>query len=349
MQRYCPSCGGTGGPFVRNLCLRCFVERYGLVEVPRGVELTACKYCGGFLVQGRWVRGLALDEVLHSVLRSRVKPSAPEVAEPEVEQVELEGRSKARVLVSASVAGARLSKEYLVEVRLRRGICPSCARGASKTWEALIQVRGGSGRVSAFMLRELGRLLETLPVELRESIVDVEEVRGGVDLKFADAGAARLVASKIRRELMAKTVETHKLVGRRSDGKPKTKVTISVRLPDVTPGDLLVLDSGEVVLVEGLRSGRLMFKRGDGRRGSLGWDDVWSKARILRKLGPGDSVHAMVMSVTPNAIVFLAMEGDYRVMEYHRSQVRVLSGELKEGATVLLYPLGDKVYVVSGS
>jgi len=361
MARTCPRCGRSDAEvgFIGPLCRDCYVEVHGLARLPPGFHYVYCQYCGRYKYRGGWNEPAGdLEETLRYVLLAhltrKLRPTE-HVDEAWVEDVRFErpvvgpGMYRAIVRIAGSAGGVQASEERIVNVKVDAAVCPDCTnRITGRGYNAIVQVRGSGGRLSEETRRSVEEYLaKLLSGGLAESIISVEYPKEGMDLLVADPSVARMIAAKLRNTFMAKTVETYKLVGRNPDGTRKGRLTISVRIPEISPGDIVDVGGRPHLYVSRERgSAPLMVDLESGREYRLSPDELWQKGFRIHPEG-AEVRRYMLMSRSPSTIVFLDADSGYtRVVEVPSDQVHVYVDDFSEGSVFKVYVSGPRVYVV---
>ncbi len=361
MDRVCPVCGRSSRevPFVGGLCRDCYIEHVGVARLPPALRFVYCKYCGAYRYQGGWNQGLGdpgetLVEYAHLVLSKKLKPTRS-VSEAWIEEVRLDrpfhGPGIYRLLVRVagrSVEGVPLTQELVVEARAEAAVCPACtARLTERGYEAIVQIRGSEGRLGGRLRGEVEGFLGRLDPRLRDAIVKVDEVREGIDLYVLDHASARMIAGKIRAAFMGRTVDTYKLVGRRPDGKRRGRLTISVRIPDIEPGDVLLVGGREALYLGRGRRGGLFVDMRTGMHFEIDAETLWERG-FRRHPGGAAERRLMLISREGGTYVFLDADTDYqKVLEYPREYVHVYTDRLAEGSLYRAFLVGRRLYIIS--
>lgn len=352
--RFCARCGKrveTQSSLLKGLCTDCYLEVYGFAELPRSINVTLCNGCGAYKAGGRWLPspgdlGGSIQAAVEAELLPNVSP-ASEVSSLTLEElgIRMESSHTGSILARFSVVlrnGVKAEREAHIPLKVSYGLCPQCIRRAGKAYEAIIQVRGEGGRLSHRQWLEVERFLSTLPRRLAESIGEVEELREGVDLKVTDQGAARIIAAKLRERFAAKVVETHKVVGRRRDGKAKVRTTYSVRLPGIVEGEKLIY-RGDLVTVERISENRVRLRNTRGKVVTIRGDELW-REDVFERIDAARLEEYMVTAVTGTTIHLLKMD-TYETLEVPKAWLVPHSG-LGPGVLVKVYRSCNKLYVL---
>lgn len=346
--------------FVGSLCLDCFIDKYGLVDHKSlELEINMCKRCGSLKYKGKWVSDKSIEDVIYELLQSQLKPSNDAVKELSIESIRISRLQGLDLMAIVSLNAVLLTdrgykavrKSLEIPVKVKYALCPECIRLASKSWSAVLQIRSSGKTLTHLQLDNLRRFLSKIPYGLRKSIVEIEDVKGGIDIKISDQQSARIIASKMKREFLAKITETHKVIGREKSGKPKTRMTISIRLPSVEVGDTIRLSDGSIGTIKDLGNGRIIIDTGSKSKLTISQKDLWERKTgpdIIERIPASELEEALVFSVTPKHVSFMLLSSGYEIVEYTKDKIKILGGEISEGKTVRVYRDREKgiIYVL---
>ena len=359
-MKICPRCGRSEGeaPFIGGLCKDCYVEVHGVAKIPGQIQFLFCQYCGRYKYQGGWNEPSGtveetIRDYVEMVIARKGRPTQ-DIEEFWVEDIRLErpytGPGIYRVLVT--IAGRSgdviVSERRLVNVKVDVGVCPMCTNRITKRgYNAIIQVRSSDGRLSKGLRRRIDKFLEEqLSTVLRSSIIGIEERREGFDILVNEPSTARMIAAKLRSEFMGKTVETWKLVGRKSDGSRKGRLTILVRLPDIGFGDIIDIGGEKYLyLARSPRGAPLMLNLSTGREVTMRPDVLW-RSGFRKEDGRPEARRLMLLSVDRAAILFMDVDRGYETIEFPRSRVRIMVEGFEPGKTYRVIVIGGRAYVL---
>jgi len=150
-------------------------------------------------------------------------------------------------------SGTRVEGTFLLQIS--SSTCPVCARKLGNYYEAIIQVRGGTGN-----LREaLDFIVKTVDSSPSRDvfITRIDRLREGYDVLISDKKFARAAVKRTAERFGGTTKETSHLVGLK-DGNELYRITLSLRLPDFREGDIVSLSSG-FFIVKRIRGDILTF------------------------------------------------------------------------------------------
>lgn len=352
--RICPRCGRANVGFVGALCSSCYVEVYGVAEVPSVVELTYCRMCGSYKYQGQWVEGLeSLEETVREytyiVLSQKLKPTQF-IEEAWVKDVEISGseaRWEARITVNGRSGSVVVSDSRIVRVKVNATVCPSCMRRLSKTgYTAVVQVRPLIGGSTADLERRLEKLVAQMEARVKGSIISVERVKNGVDILVEDQNVARMIAAKLRSTLGGSVTETFKVTGVKPGGGRKGILTISVRVLNVKPGSLIAYQGVPHIVVGEVAKGLQLLNTHTGEITFVGYEDLGKATMLDARDYVGTLLKHLKLSRIDGENLLFTDVGGGQTLSINVNQAIVLSGALALGKSYLAYLLKGKLYIV---
>ncbi|MCE4602316.1 MAG: hypothetical protein F7C08_03995 [Desulfurococcales archaeon] len=354
--RICARCGRSVDRVIRGLCSSCFAEVYGVAKLPNQVNLVICRYCGSIRVKGVWSRGVedsiedTIRDVMFTILTEKLRPvEGLDYAWIDNVKIIPELHGPGIYSIIATIKGESedvgISEDRVIRLKLDVGVCPACTNKITKRgYNAIVQVRSSSGKLSEEQRRGLERVLARLDPGIRSSIISIEEGRNGIDLLVDEISSARIIASKISSEMLGKTVEAYKLVGRRSDGKRKGRLTISVRLPDVKSGDVIRIGTKRYLIFGLGRGGLIAFNMEKGIEETIGTEDLWGRGfehdqGVL-------SAKLLLVYKGNDTVLFTDPSRPEALVEYPISHVRTMVDGLREGFLYKVIRYGKLIYVI---
>ncbi len=250
----CPICGKNVDRLIGGMCADCYRERNKLVEFKKFKALI-CGECGAVLIKGRWVkprggpRGL-LEKLLkeHMVVRGHLD-------NVDVRVSIMEDALEYHVSVRGSIEpmSTHYEETQSVSVPLTIDLCPDCRANQAKREMGMVQVRGFLKPLSRSALRKVMLIIDSVVRDSSAknvgSIIDVEEVAGGIDVKTTTNRLARIIASEIHRNVPSRMLETQKDTGYDRSGRRTYRYTASVLVVPFEPDDVLRVD-GRYYVVE---------------------------------------------------------------------------------------------------
>lgn len=344
----CVRCGREVDKLVDGrLCPKCYLELYGFGRPPAKLQLAVCTRCGSYRYQGRWFPTPGdggLEDVAALVFQASFKPT--EYTEYyRVEDVEIDyDAEQALVRVAGRLQGMEHEDTivYSMPVVVQKQICPVCFQRAAGVPTAIVQIRGYDGRLSEDDRIAVEEIIDELGESIEDVIISVDELREGIDLKMLDQNAARNLAARLRSRLAARVKESHKVVGRRNDGRRVSRLTLSVRLPFFKPGTLVEYQ-GSLARVEEIDRGYVLVRQlGSSRLHRLTVEEAW---RQLHRPRLDDHRRVLVVALEPGWIHLQYLDGSYEYLEIPRRDTSI-EGKLKEGVEAELLIHNNRYYLL---
>ncbi|WP_228546799.1 60S ribosomal export protein NMD3 [Hyperthermus butylicus] len=342
----CIRCGRDVAVLVDGrLCPDCYLELYGLGRLPQKLVVTICPRCGSYRFQGRWYPPPGdggIEDVVLLIAQASFKP-AEHVEYYRVESVEVDYENERAILVvTGKLRGIQGEHRvtYTVALETKKQLCPACFQRAAGTPAAIVQIRGYDGRLSEEDRVAVEDMVQTMPGVV-DAIISVEELREGIDYKMLDANLARHLAAKMRSQMAAMVKESHKVVGRRSDGKRFSRLTLSVRLPFFREGSLVDYN-GSLAIVERIANGYVHIRRlGTRRQHRLTVEEAWKK---LKK--PDIEEHPVIVAAVELGWIHIQyLDGAYNYEELPRSRVKI-EGRIEIGGEARLLQYNNTYYLL---
>ncbi len=200
----------------------------------KDIKIKVCRYCGAFFLDGKWVSD-SIDTLIRRILANKINKIL-EIEHPfmfksyKIKNIEVDDKISIDIEVVV-----RLDKEYFIATKrltleLVQTICPRCFAKKVKTHDTVVQVRGQE-KLTHSDRERIYNIIRELPWSVRNEIVDIKTTKNGIDILLNDKGLGRYIARIFERELGANVTESYKLISRKPDGKTKSKLSISVRIP----------------------------------------------------------------------------------------------------------------------
>lgn len=349
MDRFCPKCGAKGKNFIKNLCEKCFWEEK-VSHIPNNLRVYLCRSCLSYLQGKRWIRIkkkdpslAAIEGAIKEFQRNTKIPNDTKILKIECNTAEWNksGLPKKMILditFTSEGASTSLKREASVEY----ATCNFCQSVADGKYEALVQIRGDEGQLSEEKRKTLESSIDKFyrtAFKDRSDITEIKEKDGGIDIKFLTSSKARLFAKKLSEIMGADLKESAKLVGAdRMTGKRHYRITISVKLPALEPGDIVSFKD-RIFKVLGHHRGKLILEdMEDHKRRSIPQNVISDVAKIDK----ADIKRVTIGTRSQNSITILDLE-EKRFLELPAEKI---SNELKEGDEGLLINLNGKEKVV---
>lgn len=252
----CPKCGIECSKLFDFVCRDCFFETLKLIELPRILHVSICSNCGAYFHKSKWENIGNIEYVLLNAVENilLLHIEAKDV------KVSLEPKEITPYVYIVRVEVDAVINEELVhavgetEVRIQRKACDTCSRESGGYFEAIIQIRA-AGR---FPTEEEKRRCSAISRKAIESmknkgdrlafISEIREKKEGLDLYMGSMNVSRQVCRLIISKLGGSFAESPTLIGMR-DGKNIYRVTFAIRLPEFSPGDVVML-TGKIIHIK---------------------------------------------------------------------------------------------------
>ena len=281
MPRFCTRCGreeDENTKIIGYLCVDCFVRERDIALVPRRIDLVICPSCGSIKISDSWLpREDFRDELevpISIILSSKIR-SVEDVDDVEIKDVVLKDRDHklfAEVRIGGRVSSIDIYKTYIVEINLIKRLCPVCTAQKTKSYEAVIQIRGYP-KLSQKRIREIKRYVEDLPETLRNFISDIEENRWGIDIKIISKNMAFSLANAITKRYRGFIAGvTDEDVRISASGKVSKKI-ISLRIFDIKRNDIIEI-RGSKYLVDNVDDQEIVIRDGGGNREVISFEEL---------------------------------------------------------------------------
>ncbi len=312
----------------------------------REIEITICRDCGAVSFSGKWIH-----DSVHSIIRlniDKIVTKSIEVKEPFyisrylLEKIDVNyntSRINLTINLDISAGGTIITKNYtmIVPIRMVRSLCPRCIALRGKAFNAIIQLRS----VNSSRINLIERIANEIKKEYQDEVVDVKHVREGVDLYLIDKDIARRIAKKLISEYGALVKESFKLISRKPDGKIKSRLTISARIPDIKPGDIVkVTSEDDIAIVRSIGNGKIsLLSILNGREYTLPYRAYWEKTIEHYNNATKD---ALILSYIGGKN-YILMDDEYNVF---KAESTVLEKKLKENTRVKVLIYKGKAYII---
>ncbi len=259
-KQFCPKCGKDTE--AEGLCNACFADKYVVFQIPLVMDVKLCAKCPSYKIGENWI-ATKIDNYEDLAKKAAVKTIrlaldvSKEVQKPQITIVpEFTGPylMVIHVTVTGSIEGRQVATSADVEGRVRKESCDVCSRVAGGYYEAVIQIRAEGRLPTKLEVDRCLKIIENVFVRAANSgdrlafITDIFPLTEGADLYVGSNSCARQAARSITDEFGGSLIESPKLVGA-VGGKGVYRVTYSVRLAEIVPGDIVKMGK-KVILVE---------------------------------------------------------------------------------------------------
>ncbi len=286
---FCLNCGTYDAPLFHGLCPACYQKSLPENKLTINKKIMICTTCGALHLPGMgWTRPLDYSEFLlelDTTARALIPTPPTAIVETEpIGEIDL-SQSRPEATVRLIIKDQPIPEFPVLEESasvtfvIEKGICETCSNIKNRVHNAVLQLRADRRKV---LETEEDLAVDIVKALLRQTIseahssylLDIVEVRGGLDFLFSDRYLANLAAQAIVHKFGGSKKETFKLVGEDKDGTKKYKSTIVVRIPLLRTGDWIILDNEPFLIIKHDRLGVIVRKKGVGKAKRYEWNMV---------------------------------------------------------------------------
>jgi len=252
----CPVCGQPSDTQIEGKCKDCFLQSINFASIPLVVHTIVCPMCGAFKKSGSWVESNdEIEEIINNTINKELKilPGSEDI----LVSIEFTDTNPsiylAHIKVTGNIKGVKAHAELDSEIRVVKETCDACSRLSGGYYESIIQIRA-EGRFPDE--DEVVKVLE-LVYEIVErqklkgdrlSFISKEEkLHEGTDVYVGSNSTAKQIC-RIAGERFGSTFSESPTLSGKKDGKEIYRITYSLRLPRLKPGDIINVE-GKTVLV----------------------------------------------------------------------------------------------------
>lgn len=350
MSRFCAKCGrvrDSSTPFIGNLCVKCFLEEYSVLEIPKEVTLHLCSKCLSYKFKGKWFppKSYMLKNVVFEVLEKELSQKIKlKVKELNVyysltlpEKIGTRFTSTLKALVKAGKYST--VQEQTITVNISYEVCPNCSMKISKTYKALVQVRSVKTRLS---YREKILISNVLKGIEERNIVEIVELREGLDIKTTDTATARKIALKIKHKTGAKVRETHENIRRTREGKRISKLIITVRIPEFLEDDIIIFENEVYRIVKVNDAYVTLVNERSGEKRTLPVEVLW-EGKFKKLTNEYPSAKLVVIGISDTKVYTLRVDKEYEMYEI---PIAKIPHNVKVGEELKAIIINGKPYVL---
>lgn len=308
---FCPQCGKTGVKLFNGLCSSCFTEKTSLIKVPHDIDITICAQCGSIQKKGKWLDStLTIEDTVIKTVSEHVEldKSVSDV-NISIQFLNIRGSVfECLVNVDAEVLGERITREFVVNVKINKSTCIACSKYASGYYEAVIQLRADSRFLSNEEIEVADKCImnKLKSLSKKDKMAYISQriaIKEGIDYYVGSYKSARKLVETLKNEFGGVSQESPRIMGRDKDsGKDLYRVWISLRLSQFQKFDFVEYDD-IIAQVENFTGSKIYLKDLKTRNLiSVKWNEyhdlnVIAKKEEIRK--------TIVTAVTPKSIQIL--------------------------------------------
>lgn len=245
---FCISCGNEEKVLYDNLCSNCYIDNFKAVEIPEHATFTVCSHCGATLKQDKWIlSGYYDDEIINDAIQKDIVINE-KLENPVIKTEILVNRGtvyECELHITGQILDTIIEETYPIEVKVEKSVCPDCSKFYSGYYEAVIQLRADSRKLSddeimesdEFISNEIQKLCKTNKLAYVTERVVLKE---GIDYQVGSYNAAHKIAINMQKQFGGTITESRKIVGHdKSRSRDLYRSWVSVRLPSFHNNDFI--------------------------------------------------------------------------------------------------------------
>ncbi len=268
MPAPCYICGADAE--IESLCTECYNKEHPLATIQSVVSITICKKCGAIKVPGGWKTiddetqsDSARETYVGYILQKELKVTGNDVELSILESNRLDRVLQLELIVTGhSHPDISPHTETLpLEVRFNYATCDTCSMMSGGYYESTLQIRAQDRLLSddeKIQIIEIARekTYAEYGRDAKAFILQIDEIKFGLDLFIGSESLCKKIADEIQALFLAERQENYKLIGQEKGGKDKFRITIVLRLPRFSIGDIIKV-KGNLCEVRDLGKGGL--------------------------------------------------------------------------------------------
>ncbi len=345
---FCLLCNSEEEELYDGLCRKCYLEEFEVADLPDHASFSVCSHCGALLKHDKWVQsGYYDDEIITDAITDDININE-KLQDPEfyVEIVNNRNTIYECILhVSGVIIGETIEKEYPIEVKVERSVCPDCSKFYSGYYEAVIQLRADDRKLTSeeiaeadeFISNEIQRMSKTNKLAYVTKRIVLKE---GIDYQIGSYNVANKICVNMQKQFGGIITESHKIIGHdKSKSKDLYRTWISLRLPSFHKEDFIEY-KGDIYQIKSIGSHKITAVRlDDYEQVSISWKDYDD----IKKIATLDDVQkTIITNITPSQIQVLDPYTfdvvDLKLQDYMKN--------LEISQEINVIKIKDKIYIL---
>ena len=355
--RFCPICGKSIDYAIDGLCIECYRKSNPILRVPSELRLILCKSCFAYKFSGKWLVPppvSSIDELVLYVAKKELMKIIKKKSNIESVNFDLEKevvQHQERFTLIVKVKGRSHEKipysyieEYAVPVKVNYVFCPACIDSRGKVERAVVQVRAKDRYLTTEEYNSVKSVISNAVAKALDENRDIVplEIKGEkyLDITFSSLAAARKIASELQRNFPLKRMDTSKITGVSRTGKPQTKLTIRLLLPEFKKGDIVSISNKLYMVLAYEKDKVRVLSLSNYNEAVFSVKEIFSRAKI--EAHSEDVEQVLVVAVTPPYIQLM----DLKTFKVYEVRVDKVPLWIKEGENVGVADIhGRKVFL----
>ncbi|RAP53187.1 MAG: hypothetical protein BZ138_01630 [Methanosphaera sp. rholeuAM270] len=331
-----------------GLCKSCYLKEFEPVNVPEYASFTVCSHCGSTLKHDKWLQtGYYDDEIINDAIQKDISIN-DNLENAEITTRILTNRGTmydCMIHVHGQVLEEFIEKEYPIEVKVVKGVCPDCSKYYSGYYEAVIQLRADDRKLDdseiseadEFISNEIQRLCKTNKLAYVSERIVLKE---GVDYQVGSHNAAHKIAENMQKHFGGIITESRKIVGHdKSKSRDLYRSWISVRLPSFHRDDFIEYEN-KILRIKKIGSHKFVGLNLESYESEA---VSWKEYDKIRKIGDSDDITVTtVTNVTPKEIQILDPD-TYMTIDLEMNEK---FKDMNIGQEINVIKLKNKIYIM---
>lgn len=331
-----------------GLCKKCYLNEFEAIRLPEYTTFTVCSHCGATLKKNKWQQvGFYDDEIINDAIQKNIEVN-PKLEDVDIYTQIINNRGtvyECILHVSGNVIDTAINREYPIEVKVEKGVCPDCSKYYSGYYEAVIQLRADDRKLldeeirkaDEFISNEIQRLCKTNKLAyVTERIV----LKEGIDYQVGSHNVAHKIVVNLQKQFGGTITQSRKIVGHdKSRSKDLYRSWILLRLPSFNKNDFISYED-KIIRIERIGSHKFSgINLKDYSTESISWKEYDNIKKIA---DINDIKTTTVTNMTPNEIQVLDPD-NYDTVDLKRLDVM---NNLNIGEQINVIKIRDRIYVI---
>ena len=252
----CPVCGRPTKHQIDGRCRNCFLETVTLASIPLVIHANICPMCGSVKKGKHWEDpNYEIEYLMRDVIKQKLKIDFQ--AHDVTTSISLTNSNasiyRAQITVTADIKGVKAESQLNTEVRISKETCDACSCMAGGYYEAIVQIRAEGRFPDEHEQQQMVKLIDRVVERQNQRgdrfafISNAQELPEGTDIYLGSNSTARQAVRTAVERFGCTYSESPTLAGKK-DGKDIYRVTYSLRLPRLVPGDIINVGKDTVLV-----------------------------------------------------------------------------------------------------
>ncbi len=262
--RFCAVCGTTEGPYLENLCEKCYKKENPIeFDIQNKINVIICPLCLSIKIQNTVVDTWNKEDGLEDIMREMVERKILEKIHTDIDyHYEFEDNIEESKIMNYGVKEFELrtnitakpfeefsefEKNYHTRIKMVRTSCDLCVRHKAGYFEAILQVRGENRKLTETEQENIEGIVDRIMTRYIDAkmsyIIDPETDVDGFTCKVSTKYLAETIAREIKSATAGKMNVAYELKTKNKEGIDVYQNTYLVRLPEYASGDIIEFEN----------------------------------------------------------------------------------------------------------